>query len=318
MSMRAETHRLNRTGYRAFWVKATALGLLGLLLLSACGGSSSDSNPTATTASQPSSTAQIAASPAPTEQPATVAPSAELSVLAAATPMATEPPASVTNTAVPANTQQTTSGLPPGVYLATPVDEGLVEKEVTAEPGGPVPTPRQSDFDLDKDGFYTYDELQTAVNTVYPTYHWPVNYRISVETILHRLNPTASTHFKWEAGTEQTVIGLPHLCAWELTLRDAMYAGDTELVAQSIDQIRAVSLPNPAFIYIREYIESAVDKAELGDPAELQGEIDANHCNSIPWEEATPASAGSQQIPPAVAQLVGTADLPRRWDENLA
>jgi hypothetical protein len=155
-----------------------------------------------------------------------------------------------------------------------------------------LPTAGRTNFDSDGDGFYTFDEFKQAVAALYPSYVWPEHYRVDPEHLLDGYADYAEGSL-FQVGGEYTIIGIPHMCAWQLTWIDAYRAGDTALMEQSLDQLRTVALNNPmSHQSVRDHLQQVIDAAELGDPALMQQDVTAN-CQGIAF--ITPAAA----TPPA-------------------
>lgn len=137
-----------------------------------------------------------------------------------------------------------------------------------------MPTPSESEFDIDGDGSYTYDELVQAVNYLFPSYAWPENYQVTPEMLISKFAPLPDPGAaQFEAQYEYTLLGLYHVCAW----LDAFQVGDQELIAESEYQLQDVALANPVFIYIKDDLAQIFDRASLGDTSLLQQYID-NSC----------------------------------------
>jgi hypothetical protein len=108
------------------------------------------------------------------------------------------------------------------------------------------------------------------------------------------------------------MLGFPYLCAWQYTLRDAMFAGDDELIAQSIERLREELASNPNFVDIRQYEDEAIDKAELGDPGPLQQMIEIKGCAAMQWESGTPGTDPSPETAFATSMILADAEIARR------
>jgi hypothetical protein len=265
------------------------------MLLAACGGNGS--NPPTPTASDLQTDASNPGTP--TER-ATLADVATTSTDAStlATPL-TESPASPTNTAdsvaPPAitNTPANEGELPGGLHIGTPEgDNPIDEDNPPPTKSGVIPTPQSSDFDTDGNGVLSTPELIEALRATYPTYDWPPAYVYDLDTAIDGIEKQAQQFTSlYETGMEQTMLGGPYRCAWMLTLRDALVAGDEPLIAESIDRVRTELATNPSMAEIREYAENALDKAELGDPGPLQQMIEIDMCATITWLPATPDAA---------------------------
>lgn len=89
-----------------------------------------------------------------------------------------------------------------------------ISKEI---PAGSVPTAvpisRESNFDSDGDGYYTYDELVRAVESVMPNYDFPSNYQVTLDTLMAGMKPFADSDGKWQVPMELAVLGNAHRCA---------------------------------------------------------------------------------------------------------
>lgn len=148
---------------------------------------------------------------------------------------------------------------------------------VGSAPTAPPAPP--SDFDADGDGFYTFDDLERAVNHLFPSYEWPENYQVTPEHMLSGFAPMAEQGARWQVQYEYTLVGLYHVCAWEHAWLDAFREGNTESMDESVYQLLNVAVANPVFIHLRDGIEERTNRALLGDPALIQRHVD-NSCAS--------------------------------------
>ncbi len=145
-------------------------------------------------------------------------------------------------------------------------------------------TPIPSSYDSDGDGFLTSTDLIAALLIEYPFYDWPPGYQLDLDAVIASIEEeTELFNTIYENGIENNYLGLPYICAWQLTLRDAIFASDDVLTARSLERLRAEVASNPSLTEIRQYYEDAFDKAELGDPGPLQQRIDAGSCATVPW-----------------------------------
>lgn len=208
--------------------------------------------------------------------------------------------------AAPANSNQNktvTPTAPPLVIATVPNNEPIVRNT----PAEPVPTaaPPQlptdhPNFDADGDGFYTFAEFQKAVAALYPSYEWPDNYHVDPKTLLSGYAPYADQS-RFEVGGEYSIIGMRHLCAWEMTWLDAYRDGNTSLMDKSLDQLQTVDLNNPMNdSSTRDYLKQMFQRAELGDPAMIQQYVDGN-CKSMDFITPTPGSPVETASPGASA-----------------
>ena len=149
-----------------------------------------------------------------------------------------------------------------------------------------MPAPSESEFDIDGDGSYTYDELVRAVQHLFPAYEWPENYRVTPEMLVSKFDPLPDPAApQFEVQYEYTLIGLYHVCAWGHAWLDAFRVGDAELIAESEHQLQDVALVNPVFIYIKDDLAQIFNQAKLGDPSAIQQYVD-NSC--APYTFITP------------------------------
>ena len=132
--------------------------------------------------------------------------------------------------------------------------------EPTLPPTVPVPdtTIPWGAADTDGDGFYEFAELQRAVGLLLPTYQFPPAYQVTEESLTSGFARYANADppSRWEVGYEYTLVGLAHDCAWSRTWLDAYLNGDTALMDESLERLRA-ELDNPA------YVDSRNDKSSF-------------------------------------------------------
>lgn len=166
------------------------------------------------------------------------------------------------------------------IIAATAVsDEPIIREAPTGPAPTEVPISMESDFDTDGDGFYTFDDLERAVNHLFPSYEWPENYQVTPEHMLSGFAPMAEQGARWQVQYEYTLVGLYHVCAWEHAWLDAFREGNTESMDESVYQLLNVAVANPVFIHLRDGIEERTNRALLGDPALIQRHVD-NSCAS--------------------------------------
>jgi hypothetical protein len=135
-------------------------------------------------------------------------------------------------------------------------------------------------------------ELIEAVRSIYPEYEWPPEYRLDLSALILSIEEGAEKFpVSFENGYEQNMLVFPFACAWGYTLRDAIFAGDEEAIATSIERLREGIAAHPDKITLQEFLADAVDRAELGDPAPLQMMIDGMGCATMRWEAGTPEAA---------------------------
>jgi hypothetical protein len=253
--------------------------VISILVLAACGGSGNAGEP--------------AAEHDPTSTPGTDGVAQVTSTASGEAPTGTPMGDGAAQAASPASGDVATGTLPGGLVIATAPDDETIVKNVPTEP--PIQqTVVRSNFDADEDGFYTFEELEQAVAALYPSYQWPDNYQVDPNTLLSGFAAFKDQGARFQAGSEYTVIGMRHQCAWEMAWLDGYREGDTALMDESLNQLRTVALENPMFIYIRDDLENMIQRAELGDPALMQRHVDAN-CRSMkfitPVPEPPPADS---------------------------
>jgi hypothetical protein len=183
------------------------------------------------------------------------------------------------------------------------------EPVVKAAPTGPVPTAPsappavQSYFDADGDGFSTFEELERAATALYPTYQWTDHYKVDPDTLMSGLALVREQGGLFEIPYEYTIVGLHHLCAWQLAWLDGHREGNTALMAQSLGQLRTITLKNPAFhISLRKHLEEVFQRAEFGDPALMQQFVDTC-CAGMVFRSLAPATPLAE--PPPTASALG-------------
>lgn len=309
---RANQPRSGRLDLRAVrWVAVAPL----LLALVACGGNSTNSvTPTSPAETPASDTASVlATSPVgATTQAATPSQVIDPDRSPAATPAMTTDSVATEVHAVPPTSE---GELPGGLRIGTPKSgESAVKDYPTSDEPAVIPTQRSSTFDSNRDGFLTETELIDALRAAYPAYDWPPGYVYDLDVVIAGIEENAKKFPSlFENGAEQSMLGGPYLCAWQLTLRDAIFAGDTERIAESIERLRAELASNPFMVEIRQDEEDAIDKAELGDPGPLQLMIEIGSCTQMPWMSGTPESAmGSSTGMSPTAQSGSVAAVIRR------
>lgn len=209
-------------------------------------------------------------------------------------PASTSPTSTTTNAIVaqvsptpPTQATEITSAKPTEApfFRATAVAEESAVRAVSTDLR-PTPQPTiaiESSFDRDGDGFYTFDDLEQAVNELFPTYEWPENYQITPVLMLKGFAQNPDD--RWEEGYEFTLVGLYHVCAWDRAWLDAYREGNTALMEESLYQLQDVALENPVFTYIREPLGQMFERASLGDPTLIQQYVD-NSCAT--YEFLTP------------------------------
>lgn len=178
----------------------------------------------------------------------------------------------------------------PPLTIGTPRDDEPIARDMPSDPPPTQPTTvaAASSFDSDGDGFYTFDELEQAVTALFTSYDWPQNYQVDLDNLKSDLAAMSGPNDQFEAPGEYTIVGLYHVCAWELAWLDAYQEGDARLMEESLDQLRGAALDNPMFVAIQEDLGERFERAELGDPLLIQQDVD-NSCTS--YEFVTPTSA---------------------------
>ena len=95
---------------------------------------------------------------------------------------------------------------------------------------------------------------------------------------------------RYQKGFEYTVLEGRNQCAWLLTWRDALLAGDDATVDEALDRLRTLVEESPVMVpYDQERWLGWIEQAQLGDPSMLQGFTGG--CTDIIWETPTPAPA---------------------------
>jgi hypothetical protein len=193
----------------------------------------------------------------------------------------------------PANVSGDQPELPAGITIGTPrPDDPIVREDPPSDAPEFIPTPRQSSFDIDGDGFLSVPELIPALQANYASYAWPPDYRFDLDVLIAVIEEEAEKFpVFYENGSEQSMLESPFLCAWQYTLRDAMFASDEARIAESVEQLRRILRADPSMTEMQDIVGDAINRAELGDPAPLQGMIDGMGCATMQWEGGTPQSA---------------------------
>ncbi len=160
---------------------------------------------------------------------------------------------------------------------------------VGSAPTAPPAPP--SDFDADGDGFYNNDELAAAIRYRFSEYEWPEESQITADIIIGNL--LFGTDDRIEAPGEYTIIGMYHMCGWQITLLNAVRANDDVLIDESIYQLVEFGQNQNPLSHDengKATMRDIYDRAVLGDVAPLQQAIDAN-CERMRQYFPTPDSA---------------------------
>lgn len=181
----------------------------------------------------------------------------------------------------------TTPSLEPTMAIGTPRGGEIVTADDRPASAAPteVSLSRESSFDRDGDGYYTYEELEEAVTALMPNYDFPPSYQVTPDIMMMSMKPFASSGARWRVPMEYTVVNIYHQCAWELTWLDAYRDGNTELMEESLHQLQNVALAGPTIeASLRDWMVEMYDRAALGDPTLIQQDVDS----SCQMEWATP------------------------------
>lgn len=202
---------------------------------------------------------------------------------------------------------------PPTLVIGTPRGDEPIQIEA---PMAPAPTQASttattSQFDSDGDGFYTYGDLERAVVTVLPAYEFPENYQVTPDTLLSVWTDYKEGGSQWEAGYEETLIGLNYFCAWSYTFLDAYREGDTALMDGSIHRLQTALQEEPVFVSLRDDLSPIVERAGLGDPTQIQQLTDVN-CSSTVFISATASPAAGAEVFPSITAFVFHVLAPQR------
>lgn len=283
---------------------AAILGAV-LLILAACGGDPDEAANTTTDTLAVTTPTPVSTAPPSPQAGATPAASAAVADQPPVTTMVEQDDQTVAVEAEPDNAAATTKAdseeqpEEPQVTLIADAPDDPWGKD---RPEGPasteVPTFLESDFDADGDGSYTYDDLVRAVNYLFPTYEWPVSYRVTPELLLSGFGPLPDPNApRFQAQYEYTLLGLYHVCAWGQAWLDAFQEGDSALMEESLSQLQDVALENPVFVYIRENLAAIFDRAALGDPSLLQQYVDTSCATYefLPPEAGTPQASSDRE-----------------------
>lgn len=287
-----------------------------LLILAACGGSDSGPETPASIASQGGTSSAERATETPT---VTGSGTPDIDSSVPATPRAGSPVGSPELAEVQPDAGERPAdetGLPAGIIIGTPrSDEPIVRETPRSDTPAIIPTPMPSTFDSDGDGLLSVPELTSALRATYPSYSWPPGYELDLDAVIAGIEAEAERFpVFYENGSERTMLVFPYLCAWQYTLRDAMFAGDEERIAESIERLREELAANPQMVTLQEIVRDAVDRAELGDPAPLQMMLDGMGCATMQWESDTPETATSRESGSVTAMMMGAAVGARRRD----
>ncbi|MCO5226914.1 MAG: hypothetical protein M9934_01360 [Thermomicrobiales bacterium] len=233
--------------------------------------------------------------------PASTAPSTTVPISTAATTITST---STVTSSVPATATASTV-LPEGVILMersdqesfpTPdVERKMAEMAPTAviiDGAYPYPT-ANSAIDSDGDGSYTVEEWKQAMRETYPAYDWPEAYTPSIEDVLAMMSldmfPAGST---FEVPIEIAALGGIYRCAWQQNWVDAFGVGDQAEMDRSMQMLRAAVLTNPTNIDVISVYAEMYNLAELGDPAKMLRDLEANCFGFNRWVESR-SSVGS-------------------------
>lgn len=201
---------------------------------------------------------------------------AVLSFLTACADQSTE--SGVDGTAPTVSNSETTDSAPSTeAVLAATVSDSTesADKEIlgtmvpTVDPSTLPTIP--SELDADGDGFYSRDEMVSAVRRAYPAFHWPTGYSVTVEDLIVGYLKIWGPTDTFEGLGEFTVIGIANDCAWLLNWKDAYESGDTAGQEESIAQLRNTMdlIPLRTDPGLIEAYTEAFDLAELGDGSKL-------------------------------------------------
>lgn len=172
------------------------------------------------------------------------------------------------------------------------------EQVVKALPTGPIPTAipaPESSYDLDGDGSLSWSELEQGVTANMGMFEFPSGYATSVEAILERVSLPpgwSRDETSFENGSEISLPGNAHFCAWSFTLYDAMASGDAELQEISIDHLETDVEIIPAFRLVKSDMHRMIDKASLGDVSDLKQYTDQVCSRDIFQEQDSSPEAG--------------------------
>ncbi|MCO5224079.1 MAG: hypothetical protein M9953_01975 [Thermomicrobiales bacterium] len=233
--------------------------------------------------------------------PASTAPSTTVPISTAATTITST---STVTSSVPA-TATASTGLPEGVTLMeesdqesfpTPdVEQKMAEMAPTAviiDGAYPYPT-ANSAIDSDGDRRYTLEEWKRAMRETYPAYDWPEAYTPSIEDVLAMMSldmfPPGST---FEVLIEIAALGGVYRCAWQQNWVDAFGVGNQAEMNRSMQMLRAAVLTNPTNIDVISVYAEMYNLAELGDPAKMLRDLEANCFGFNRWVESR-SSVGS-------------------------
>ncbi len=250
----------------ASWI----LAALVLGSLAACGEDSSPASTATTSAPIPTSTAAV-----------------------------TTTSTSTTITSPAPATATASTGLSEGVTLMeesdqesfpTPdVEQKMAEMAPTAviiDGAYPYPT-ANSAIDSDGDRRYTLEEWKQAMRETYPAYDWPEAYTPSIEDVLAMMSldmfPAGST---FEVPIEIAALGGVYRCAWQQNWIDAFSIGNQAEMDRSMQMLRAAVLTNPTNIDVISVYAEMYNLAELGDPAKMLRDLEANCFGFNRWVES--------------------------------
>lgn len=146
-------------------------------------------------------------------------------------------------------------------------------------PDGNAPTEEpapKSSFDADGDGWMTWDEVNTAVRSTFPTYEWPNAYTTDVETLLTwreaitNSNGQDVSNTNFQSGIEHSLPGEANVCAWTFNWLDAYAEGNQIKMDTSMEHIDALVSDLWSLSGIRTDLEIMLNQAILGDISGLQ------------------------------------------------
>ncbi|HRA47239.1 MAG TPA: hypothetical protein PK819_04125 [Thermomicrobiales bacterium] len=141
----------------------------------------------------------------------------------------------------------------------------------------PQPTPGPSIFDQNGDGWFSYDELRSAILAAIDQYQWSPLYPVTADYIRAAMSHPPTFAAEFQVGSEIGQLDIISECTWMQTWLDASASGDTELEATALNQMLTI-LP-----YLRslepsttDYLLEIAKNAQLGDPSGVINMIRVN------------------------------------------
>ncbi len=136
-----------------------------------------------------------------------------------------------------------------------------------------------SSYDRNGDGALSWAELSEGVSAHTAKLDFPQRYQTTADKILRfeesSLPPgTDKESVSYDLGSEESLPGEAHFCAWAYSWIDAVETNDTSAQQDSMTRIREASKTVPSFLYIEAQLTGWLNQAELGDSVDFLWFVD--------------------------------------------